>query len=145
MGTWSLNFKSFIPTYALPTACINAWKKKHFWANFAVEINNVCYRWEFNQGHIWRTKYKKGISLEEDYTFNMKRSSKKVCLKFSTALKTNKVRSTTYFSHKEANTDCKLLIIFPVSKVHYQVTPYNESEFSIKIEDPSKHHIIRLR
>lgn len=83
-GSWSLNFKWFIPIGELPTACLNLWKKKHFWTNIAIDINGVCHYWEFNQGHIWRLIHS-GHSLEEDYTFKIKNSNEKFCLKFTTS------------------------------------------------------------
>lgn len=81
-GTWSMNFKTFIPVNDLPVACQHAWKKKHFWANIATDMFGSCQHWEFNQGHIWRILNTHG-NIEETFTFNFAKSNKKFCLQFT--------------------------------------------------------------
>jgi hypothetical protein len=143
-GSWSLNFGTFIPINSLPSGCQHSWKKTHFWANIAIDINGVCHHWEFNQGHIWRLINDKK-ELEEDYTFKIKRSGHKLCMKFTTRSNETNVKTTTKIAHNAADPQCKLLITFPIEHVHYQTSSFSPKEFRIKIEDPSRRHIIRLR
>jgi hypothetical protein len=143
---WSLNFKSFIPVVDLPPACQHKWKKKHFWANIAYEVNGVCHRWEFNQGHIWRLLNPSKNKVEEIYTFKFHNSEKKLCFKFTTMEKgsTAFTQKTTY-KKNETDENCSELITFFVKRHHFQITPYNPYEFSIEIEDPSRRHRVKLR
>jgi hypothetical protein len=82
-GTWSLNFKDFLRLDDLPEACKTLYQKKRFFSNIATDIQGDCQHWEFNQGHIYKLREDSYKNIEEVYTYNLKKNSKKFCLRFT--------------------------------------------------------------